>query len=67
MAHVRKQIRDRMESILAAGVASVSGRVYASRVYPLTGPDLPALAVYTSSESSGLQTMGVRTLARDIS
>jgi hypothetical protein len=67
MAHVRKSIRDRMESILKTGVTSVSNRVYASRVYPLTGPDLPALAVYTASESSGLQTMGVRTLARELS
>lgn len=67
MAHVRKQIRDRMESILTAGASLASGRVYASRVYPLTGPDLPAIAIYTSSESSGLQTMGVRTLAREIS
>lgn len=67
MAHVRKSIRDRMESILKTGVTSVSNRVYASRVYPLTGPDLPALAVYTASESSNLQTMGVRTLARELS
>ena len=50
MAHISKQIRDRMESILSAGVTSVSGRVYASRVYPLTAPDLPAVAVYTASE-----------------
>lgn len=67
MAHVRKQIRDRVESILGTGVTLVSGRVYASRIYPLTGPQLPAVAVYTGSEASGLQTMGTRTLARDIS
>ena len=67
MAHVRKQIRDRMESILSTGVTSVSGRVYASRIYPMTGPDLPAVAIYTASETSGLQTMGTRTLAREIS
>ena len=67
MAHVRKQIRDRVESILGTGVTLASGRVYASRIYPLTGPQLPAVAVYTASEASGLQTMGTRTLARDIS
>ena len=66
MAHVRKQIRDRVESILKSGVTLAQRRVYASRIYPLTGPDLPAVAVYTASEGSALQTMGTRTLARDI-
>jgi len=67
MAHVRKQIRDRVEIILKTGVTLAQQRVYASRIYPLTGPQLPAVAVYTPSEGSGLQTMGTRTLARDIS
>jgi len=67
MSHVRKSIRDRVESVLSSAVSSVSGRVFASRVYPLTGPELPAIAIYTNSESSGLQTMGTRTLMRDLS
>jgi len=67
MAHVRKQIRDRVESTLSSGVTSVGGRVYASRVYPLTNPDLPAVAIYAGSEGSALQTMGLRTLMRELS
>jgi hypothetical protein len=67
MAHIRKQIRDRVESILASGVSLAQRRVYASRVYPFTESQLPAVTVYSGSEASGLQTMGVRTLARDLS
>lgn len=67
MAHVRKQIRDAVESTLTSGVALVSGRVYGSRVYPLTKEKLPAIAVYTTSESSGIMTMGLRTLLRELS
>ena len=67
MAHVRKQIRDRMESILTSGVTLATGGVYGSRVYPLTEAKLPALTVYSGSESSSLQTMGAKTLARDLS
>lgn len=67
MAHVRKQIRDRFESILGTGVTLATGGVFASRVYPLTQAKLPALTVYTGSEASSLQTMGSKTLARDLS
>jgi hypothetical protein len=67
MAHVRKQIRDAIEALLVAGVPLVSGRVYGSRVYPLTDANIPALLVYTASEESGLQTMGRKTLMRDLS
>ena len=67
MAHIRKQIRDRLETILTSGVTLAQRRVFGSRIYPLTAPQLPAIAVYTASESSGLQTMGVRTLMRDLS
>lgn len=67
MAHVRKQIRDRMESILASGATLATGGVFASRVYPLTKAKLPALTIYTGSEASGLQTMGAKTMARDLS
>jgi hypothetical protein len=67
MAHVRKQIRDRVASTLTSGVALAQRRVYASRVYPLTEAQLPALAVYSASEGSGLQTMGLRTLMRELS
>ena len=67
MAHVRKQIRDRVASVLAASVGLVAGRVYASRVYPLTDAKLPAVTVYTGAENSGLMAMGTVTLQRDLS
>jgi len=67
MAHVRKQIRDRVESILTTGATLATGGVFASRVYPLTQAKLPALTIYTGSEASGLQSMGAKTLARDLS
>lgn len=66
MAHVRKQIRDRVENILR-GATHATGGVFASRVYPLTQAKLPALTIYTGSEASGLQSMGAKTLARDLS
>lgn len=67
MAHVRKQIRDRFEALLSAGATLATGGVYASRVYPLTEAKLPALTIYAGSETSGLETMGAKTLARDLS
>lgn len=67
MAHVRKQIRDRMETVLSGAVTLATGGVYASRVYPLTQAKLPAVTVYSGSEASALQTMGSKTLARDLS
>ena len=67
MSHVRQQIRDRFATLLTSGVSLVSSRVYSSRVYPLTQANLPALTIYTGSESSGLQTMGVKTLSRTAS
>ena len=66
MAHVRKQIRDRIASVIGTGATLVSGRVYTTRVYPLTEANLPAITVYTGSETSSLQTIGVKTLSRDL-
>jgi len=56
-----------METLLTSGVTLATGGVYASRVYPLTEATLPALTVYSGSEASSLQTMGAKTLARDLS
>jgi hypothetical protein len=64
MAHIRKQIRDRIEAVLSSAVTAVSGRVYASRVYPLSEAKLPALTLSTGSETSDLITIGVKTLSR---
>jgi phage baseplate assembly protein W len=38
MAHIRKQIRDRLETILTSGVTLAQRRVFGSRIYPLTAP-----------------------------
>lgn len=64
MAHVRQQIRERIASVLTTSVTLVSSRVYQSRVYPLTEAQLPAVTVYTGAETSGLQTIGAKTLMR---
>ena len=66
MAHVRKQIRDRIASELTSNVSLVSSRVYTSRVYPLTEAKLPAITVYTGSEISSRLNMGVGDLNRSL-
>ena len=66
MAHVRKQIRDRIASVLSTSVTLVKRRVYASRVYPLTEDKLPAVTVYTGSENSNRLNMGVSDLNRSL-
>jgi hypothetical protein len=66
MAHVRQQIRDRMQSVLLAGVTSTSGRVYTSRVYALSQLALPSVTISFDSERSSLITMGLRTMDRDV-
>lgn len=50
MSHVRQQIREYFETQLA-GLTTTGANVYASRVYPLGGAKLPALLIYTQSES----------------
>ena len=67
MAHVRKQIRDRIASTLTSGVSLVSNRVYASRVYPLAEAKLPAITVYTGAEISNRLNMGLSDLNRSLS
>lgn len=51
MSHVRKQIRDYFETTLT-GLTTTGTKVYASRVYSLSEDKLPALVIYTKSESS---------------
>lgn len=67
MAHVRQQIRERIVSVLTTNVTLVSSRVYGTRVYSLTEADLPAITVYAGSETSGLQTVGLKTSQRIVS
>jgi len=66
MAHVRKQIRDRMASTISTGATLVSSRVYTTRVYPLTDANLPAITVYTGSEVSSRLNMGLNDLNRSL-
>lgn len=67
MAHVRKQIRDRIASVLSSNVSLVKRRVYATRVYPLTEDNLPAITVYAGSEVSSRLNMGLNDLNRSLS
>lgn len=67
MTHVRKQIRDYFETTLTSDVTLVSGRVFGTRVFPFDGTKLPCIAVYATSETSDLMTMGSKTLMRDAS
>lgn len=57
MAHVRKHIRDAVVARLT-GLPSTGSRVYATRAYPVDAASLPALCVYTLSETSELATIG---------
>jgi len=50
MSHVRQKIREYFEAHLT-GLTTTGSNVYASRVYPLTNAKLPALLIYTQSET----------------
>lgn len=65
MAHVRKQIRDRVAT-LVTGLPTTGANVYKMRRYALDDAKLPAICVYTMDESSSLITIGSRTLLRTI-
>ena len=51
MAHKRKQIRDRLKTLLS-GLPSTGTNVFASRKYPLNKAKLPGLLIYTDEEVS---------------
>lgn len=65
MSHVRTQIRDRIAT-LVTGLPTTGSSVYKMRRYALDDAKLPAICVYTTDESSGLVTLGNRTLRRVI-
>lgn len=67
MAHVRKQIRDKVAALLSANVSLVKRRVYTTRVHPLNDTNLPAISVYTGSESSDRLQAGVTDMIRELS
>jgi len=55
--HVRQQIRERIATTIT-GLSTTGSNVFQSRVYPLDVDSLPALLVYTISESSDVDVMG---------
>lgn len=56
MSHIKTQIRDAIVAKLIAGVPTVSGRVFASRVLPLK--DVPALIVFADDEEAEIVNVG---------
>ena len=56
MAHVRKLIRDDIETTLT-GLATTGANVYQTRVYPIAEDRLPGLAIYTSTEATDYATI----------
>ncbi len=55
MAHVRKQIRDRI-AVELANLTTTKRNVHKSRVYPYEADDLPALNIYPTEEESEIDT-----------
>ena len=49
--HIRQQIRERVGTVLT-GLTTTGSNVYQSRVYPLQETNLPALLIYTKTETS---------------
>ena len=56
MAHLRKQIRDRIVSNVS-NLTTTSTRVYQTRFYPIASINQPLLLVYTLSEESDPDTI----------
>lgn len=62
MAHVRKQIRDAIKTALT-GLSTTGANCYQSRVFPFESTKLPALLIYTKSETTDFDTIS---LPRDV-
>jgi len=56
VAHVRKSIRDNIKTTLT-GLTTTGTNVFQTRFYPLAEAKLPALAIYTKSETSEYSTI----------
>lgn len=66
MAHIRKLIRDNIETTLT-GLTTTGSNVFVSRVYPITGSNLPGIIVYTDNEEVEYLTITrPRTLMRTV-
>ena len=58
MSHVRQQIRDDIVTTLT-GLVTTGSNVFRSRIFPLEQTNLPALCIYTKSETSEYDTIGL--------
>ena len=58
MSHVRQQIRDDIVTTLT-GLTTTGSNVFRSRIFPLEQTNLPALCIYTKSETSEYDTIGL--------
>lgn len=66
MAHMRTQIREAVATALT-GLSTTGANVYQSRVYAIDSNDLPALRIYTESETSETHSVtGPRPLLRTL-
>lgn len=65
--HVRQQIREKFGTTLT-GLTTTGSNIYQSRVYPLENINLPALVIYTKSETSEPIVIGTdRVMSRELS
>lgn len=64
--HIRQQIREKIGTTLT-GLTTTGSNVYESRVYPLENTNLPALIIYTKSETSEPIVIGTdRVMSREL-
>jgi hypothetical protein len=65
--HVRQRIREQVATTVT-GLATTGSNVFQSRVYSLSDDVLPALLVYSVSETSDIDSMGpIGSLTRSLS
>ncbi len=65
--HIRQQIREYFGTTLT-GLTTTGSNVYESRVYPIENTKLPALVIYTKSETSEPIVIGTdRLMSRELS
>ena len=58
MSHVRQQIRDDIVTTLT-GLTTTGSNVFRSRIFPLEQTNLPALVIYSKSETSEYDTISL--------
>ena len=65
--HIRQQIREYFGTTLT-GLSTTGSNVYESRIYPIENSKLPALVIYTKSETSEPIVIGTdRVMSRELS